>query len=81
MIQIAEITGKNHFDVMRAIRKMEPAWEKINGVKFNLVDYTDAKGEKRPCYELTKTECLYITTNLLAQWNKIAKDNVGNPIF
>lgn len=61
-LQIAEITGKNHFDVMRAIRKMEPAWEKVNESKFTLVEYTDAKGEKRPCYSLTKTECLYIAT-------------------
>jgi len=25
-VQIAEATGKNHFDVLKAIRKMEPAW-------------------------------------------------------
>ena len=28
-LQIAEITGKLHKDIMRAIRKMESAWEKI----------------------------------------------------
>ncbi len=61
-LQIAEVTGKNHFDVMRAIRKMEPAWEKINESKFALVQYRDAKGEMRPCYSLNKTECLYIAT-------------------
>lgn len=27
-LQIAEITGKRHADVMKSIRKMEPAWEK-----------------------------------------------------
>ena len=47
---------------MRAIRKMEPAWEKVNGCKFALVEYQDKKGEFRPCYQLTKTECLYIAT-------------------
>ena len=47
---------------MEAIRKMEPAWEKVNGLKFQLVEYRDAKGELRPCYQLTKTECLYIAT-------------------
>lgn len=61
-LQIAEITGKNHFDIMRAIRKMEPAWEKVNQSKFALVNYKDQKGELRPCYQLTKTECLYIAT-------------------
>ena len=30
---------------MEAIRKMEPAWEKVNGLKFQLVEYKDAKGE------------------------------------
>ena len=47
---------------MKAIRKMEPAWVEVNGGKFSLVDYRDAKGEFRPCYQLTKTECLYIAT-------------------
>ena len=47
---------------MRAIRNMEPAWEKVNGLKFQLVEYRDQKGELRPCYQLTKTECLYIAT-------------------
>ena len=28
-LEIAELTGKNHFHVMEAIRKMEPAWKKI----------------------------------------------------
>ena len=33
---------------MQAIRNMEPAWEKVNGLKFQLVEYRDAKGELRP---------------------------------
>ena len=61
-LEIAELTGKQHKDVMKAIRNMEPAWVKVNGRKFALVEYKDAKGEFRPCYSLTKTECLYIAT-------------------
>lgn len=57
-LQIAEVTGKMHKDVLRAIREMEPAWVKVNGRNFALVEYKDAKGEMRPCYSLTKTECL-----------------------
>ena len=41
---------------------LEPAWVKVNGRKFALVEYQDKKGELRPCYQLTKTECLYIAT-------------------
>lgn len=60
--EIAELTGKRHADVLEAIRTMEPAWVKVNGRSFPLVEYVDAKGEKRPMYSLTKTECLYIAT-------------------
>lgn len=61
-LQIAKIGNKRHKDVMRSIRNMEEAWYKVNGRKFALVEYTDEKGEKRPCYNLTKEECLYIAT-------------------
>jgi len=61
-LEIAELTGKQHKHVMEAIRKMEPAWLKVNGSNFRLVEYQDKKGELRPCYQLTKTECLYIAT-------------------
>ena len=56
-MEIAELTGKNHFDVLRAIRKMEPAWEKITECKFAVSEYKDSTGRTLPCYSLTKTEC------------------------
>jgi len=46
---------------------MEPAWEKVNGCKFALVEYQDKKGELRPCYQLTKAECLYIATKFIGE--------------
>ena len=78
-LQIAEVTGKAHKNVMQAIRNMEPEWEKINGLKFQLVDYIDKKGEQRPCYSLTKEECLYIATKfndearakLIKRWKEL----------
>ena len=57
-IEIAKLTGKPHNDVLKAIRAMEPAWKKVNGGNFSRVEYRDKKGELRPCYSLTKTECL-----------------------
>ena len=48
-LEIAELTGKQHKDIMKAIRNMEPAWLKVNGRKFALVEYQDKKGELRPC--------------------------------
>ena len=35
-LQIAEVTGKRHSDVLEAIRNMEPAWEKVCERKFAL---------------------------------------------
>jgi anti-repressor protein len=79
--EIAVISDKQHKHVMEAIRLMEPAWEKINGSKFRLVEYMDAKGEKRPQYELSKTECLYIATKfndeararLIVRWEELER--------
>ena len=46
-LEIAELTGKQHKNVMQAIRNMEPAWEKVNGLKFQLsLNYLDQKGER-----------------------------------
>jgi phage regulator Rha-like protein len=61
-LEIAELTGKQHKNLMRDIRNMEPAWEKIAGLKFELGSYEDINKQLRPCYRLTKTECLYIAT-------------------
>ena len=80
-LEIAELTGKQHCHVMEAIRKMEPAWVKVNESKFRLVEYKDQKGELRPCYQLTKTECLYIATKfndeararLVLRWEELER--------
>lgn len=80
-LEIATLTGKPHNDVMKAIRKMEPAWVSVNGGNFSLVEYKDAKGEMRPSYELTKTECLYVATKfndearakLVLRWEELEK--------
>lgn len=61
-LEIAEITGKDHKNIMRDIRNMEPAWVKIAGLKFELGSYKDKNQQVRPCYSLTKTESLYIAT-------------------
>ena len=46
-LEIAKLTGKPHNDVMKAIRAMEPAWEKEStGENFSLVEYKDAKGDE-----------------------------------
>jgi hypothetical protein len=87
-LEIAELTGKKHFDVLRAIRKMEPAWEKVQGSKFTCLQktYDLPNGGKKlmPYFLLTKTECLYIATKfndearakLVLRWEELEKAEV-----
>ena len=51
-LEIAELAGKQHNDVLKAIRAMEPAWEKVTEGKFSLSEYRDSTGRALPCYEL-----------------------------
>ena len=84
-LTIAQVTGKMHKDVLKAIRNMEPAWLKVNGRHFALVEYKDSKGELRPCYSLTKAECLYIATKfsdeararLVKRWYQLEREQLG----
>lgn len=85
-LEIAELTGKQHKDVMRAIRKMEPAWEKTCGRKFALtsriIEQPNGGTREVPCYSLTKTECLYIATKfndearakLVLRWEELESE-------
>ena len=84
-LEIAELTGKQHKNLMRDIRNMEPAWERIAGLKFELSTYKDSTGRLLPCYSLTKTECLYIATKfndearakLVLRWEQLEKCTRG----
>ena len=88
-IEIAELTGKMHKDVMKAIRNMEPAWEKVQGRKFALLqrtyDLPNGGTKTVPCYELTKTECLYIATKfndearakLVLRWEQLERERMA----
>ena len=87
-LEIAELTGKQHKHVMEAIRKMEPAWVKTCGSNFRLTSRTivQPNGGTRevPCYQLTKTECLYIATKfndearakLVLRWEELERADV-----
>ncbi len=89
-LEIAELTGKQHKDVLKAIRNMEPAWENSCGRKFALTSRTveQPNGGTReiPCYSLTKTECLYIATKfndearakLVLRWEQLEKERQMN---
>ena len=87
-LEIAEVTGKQHKNVMQAIRNMEPAWEKTCGLKFQLTsrEVLQPNGGIRnvPCYSLTKTECLYVATKfndearakLVLRWKQLEEERL-----
>ena len=89
-LEIAELTGKQHKHVMEAIRKMEPAWVKTCGSNFRLTSRTivQPNGGTRevPCYQLTKTECLYIATKfndearakLVLRWEELERADASH---
>ena len=86
-LEIAKLTGKPHNDVMKAIRAMEPSWVKVSEGNFSLASYKDAQGKDRPCYELTKTECLYVATKfndearakLVLRWERLEMERITQP--
>lgn len=59
-LDIAELTGKRHADIMRDIRNLLE--QGVNERNFALVDYADKKGEKRPCYNLTPKGVLILAS-------------------
>ena len=91
-LEIAELTGKQHKNIMQAIRNMEPAWTKTCGLKFQLTSRTivQPNGGTRevPCYLLTKTECLYIATKfndearakLVIRWEELERAHRGQAL-
>ena len=86
-LQIAEITGKAHKDIMRAIRNMEPAWKKVQERKFALlqeeIEISNGGHKMRPYFSLNKEECLYIATKfndearakLIKRWKELEEQH------
>ena len=61
-LDLANLVGKRHSDVLRDLRKMGDAWEKVTERSFALVKYIDRKGEVRPMCDLNKAEILFIAS-------------------
>ncbi len=88
-LDIAAVTGKQHKDVLKAIRNMESAWEKECGRKFALTSekLSMPQGGVRliPVFSLTKTESLYVATKfndvararLVKRWYELECQQLG----
>lgn len=57
--RIAEVFGKEHRNVLRAIRALDCS-EYFNALNFERVTYKDAKGEKREMYNITKDGFVFL---------------------
>ena len=87
-LDIARLTGKEHKNVLRDIRNMEPAWEKLHQLKFEQMQIRENLPNNgyrlRTVYALTKLECLYIATKyddvsrarLVLRWEELERANV-----
>jgi len=88
-LEIAELSGKMHKDVMKAIRTMEPEWVKVCGRKFALtskmVQMPNGGVREVPCYSLSKLESLYVITKfnnearakLVMRWAELEQANLN----
>ena len=91
-LDIAAVTGKPHKDVLKAIRAMEPAWEKECGRNFSLTSERIAmpQGGVRliPVFSLTKEETLYVATKfndqararLVLRWKVLEEESLPQPL-
>ena len=86
-IELAQLVGKSHNDVLKAIRKMEPAWEAEHQGKFSRMSIREKLPNNgyrfRPVYVLSKAETLYIATKfndvararLVLRWEELELSN------
>ena len=61
-LQIAELTGKAHSNVMRDIRNILEQLEDRGAFNFELTSYIDKSNRESPCYQLTKKDCLLLAS-------------------
>ncbi len=71
-LQIAELTGKRHDAILRDIRNLLE--QGVNAHNFVEVEYTDKKGESRPCFQLSKAGCLILASG----YNAVLREKIIN---
>lgn len=91
-LDVADLTGKNHFDVLRDVRSLIGQGA-INGSNFAAVEYKDKKNEMRPMYQLDFQATMVLITGydakrrsqVIARWieleNGASSSAKKNPIL
>ena len=91
--EIADLTGKEHRNVMRDIRNILETLGECTALSFER-SYQDASGRSLPCYELPKRECtilvsgydVVLRTRIIDRWLELEaasapKLDLENPAF
>ncbi|MEK2481870.1 Rha family transcriptional regulator [Providencia stuartii] len=90
-LDVANYFNKLHKNVIQKIQSIECS-EEFNQLNFKLVDYIDAKGEKRPMYEMTKDGFVFLVMGFtgkkaaqfkeayIAEFNRMEAELYGNRI-
>jgi len=86
-LEIAELTGKEHFNVMRDIRVMLEALHG-DGSKFGLI-YRDAMNREKPCYGLPYDETITLMAGydaalrfkIVRRWRELEQAKPALPNF
>lgn len=62
-LEVAEMTGKNHYNLLRSISSYEKHFTELNfelSEYFQPSTYIDASGKENKCYNITKKGCEFI---------------------
>ena len=79
-LEISEITGKRHDNIVRDIRNLLS--QGVNALNFEETYYTDKSNRKSPCFSLTKKGCLILASGydaklrerIVDRWEELEKE-------
>lgn len=76
-LAVAAYFSKRHDNIIQKIQTLECSPEFI-ALNFKAVDYTDAKGETRPCYEITRSGFMFLVMGFTGKKAAHLKENYIN---
>ena len=79
-IEIAELTGKEHKNVIRDIRSLLE--QGVSRLNFEPSSYTNSQNKEQPCFNLTKKGCLILASGydaklrerIIDRWEQLEKE-------
>lgn len=86
-LEVAELTGKEHKNVVRDIRNILSQLDEITELNFELSEYKDSTGRILPCYRLTKEGCLCLVSGydanlrmkIINRWKELEQHYAQQP--